>query len=185
MGIFSSIGTAIGGYFGGPTGAAIGSAAGGYIDDSGTRSQNKAAKTEAQGTQDFQERMSSTAYQRSMADMKKAGLNPILAYKQGSASTPGGVTPPVLNEMAGRANSARTVNKNVAEIKEINARKKNVEAETRLKNTTSAYTTELYHSAYSKAQVDRRQSNLMAKWLDTPEGKKFWLLLFYSFSGVC
>lgn len=86
---------------------AAGSIGSGLLNKFGSQSANKASARAAKAQMDFQERMSNTAYQRSMADMKKAGLNPILAYKQGGASTPGGAMPEIRNEMEGLSNSAK------------------------------------------------------------------------------
>lgn len=51
---------------------------------------NESRADESSTNREFQERMSNTAYQRGMRDMRLAGLNPMLAYSQGGASVPTG-----------------------------------------------------------------------------------------------
>lgn len=72
---------------------AIGAAViGGVFSAVGASKQNKAAKKAAQRQMDFQREMYGSRYQMTMRDMKLAGLNPILAYKTGVGSSPGGST---------------------------------------------------------------------------------------------
>jgi hypothetical protein len=58
----------------------------------GTLLANQQAKKSAAKQMAFQKDMSNTSYQRTVKDMRAAGINPILAYKMGGASTPGGAS---------------------------------------------------------------------------------------------
>jgi len=58
---------------------------------------NEANKEMAENQMAFQERMSNTAHQREIKDLKEAGLNPILSAKYGGSSTPPGATATMIN----------------------------------------------------------------------------------------
>lgn len=93
MSILSSIGGFLGD-FGGSIIGGLGNIFGGNQANKTNReiadAANISSAKQAAAQMAFQEKMSNTSYQRSMADMEKAGLNPMLAFSQGGASTPGG-----------------------------------------------------------------------------------------------
>lgn len=74
-----------------------------HIENSVAMNYNSA---EALANREWQEHMSSTAYQRAVEDMRKAGLNPILAFANGGASTPGGSAGTISGASMGLASSS-------------------------------------------------------------------------------
>lgn len=118
---------------GGWIGAAIGAGAsllGGLISQKGQQDTNAMQMELAREQQQFQERMSSTAYQRSAADLEAAGLNRILALGS-PASAPGGAMAQLRNPDAALGEAIAGAPASAQAVRQANALRQQVEQQTK------------------------------------------------------
>lgn len=144
------------------------SASAGYLGYLGSREANEANMRATKEQTAFQERMSSTAHQREVADLRAAGLNPVLSAGGGGASTPSGSSPDIKSEMEGFATSAR-------EISMLLAQKQNMVEDTKLKMANKKLVEANTTTAQAQGRIYQGQA-AVSDWL-TPLIKKssaFW-----------
>lgn len=186
MGFFDSFGSTAAGLASGVGGAASTLMQPGMIQDMATGGAYSNAKAVADTNRmqmeladkqmAFQERMSNSAYQRGMEDMRKAGLNPMLAFSQGGASAPSGamaqLTAPRPGDIgAGLMHSASALATGIPAIKNTQASTESMKAQAETQvdmqaklranaieaNSNSALTRAQEQTEYERMQTAREE----------------------------
>jgi hypothetical protein len=160
MGMFDGITSAVGlSPISSGEGSMLGGIIGGVGSYFGQQSANQANAAMADKQMQFQKESRETSYQTAVEDMKKAGLNPMLAYQQGGAGNQPGAQAQMQNALGAGVTSAIhglsriQETKNLASQQElIHSQIDDTNASAVLKRATAI--TEAYRPGLTQAQTN-------------------------------
>lgn len=136
-------------------GSLIGGAAGGVLDIFGQVQSRRESKDAMYHTQQWETDMSNTAYQRAVADMRAAGLNPMLAYSRGGASTPSGSAPSFQPTEYGKGVSS------ALQAKQVVAATENTESQSELAKATALKEAAVARGALASAAQTEKLTEIL------------------------
>ncbi len=111
---------------------AVASLAGGYLASKGARDANKTSAASVDQQLQFQRESAQNAYQWATKDMRKAGINPMLAYQQGGSQALSGASYTAQNEAAAGVNAAKQIQALNSEMGLMRAQMEKTKSETEL-----------------------------------------------------